>query len=38
VIIALGVYPNFILHRTQNGTVSSLVEVKAAQGQLSAIK
>jgi NADH-quinone oxidoreductase subunit M len=41
VILALGVYPNFILHRTQTGTVTSLTEVKAAQGQsaeLSVIK
>jgi NADH-quinone oxidoreductase subunit M len=41
VILALGVYPNFILHRTQSGIVTSLTEVKAAQGQsaeLSVIK
>jgi NADH-quinone oxidoreductase subunit M len=41
VILALGVYPNFILHRTQTGTISSLAAAKAVQGQsaeLSVIK
>jgi NADH-quinone oxidoreductase subunit M len=33
VILALGVYPNFILHRTQTGTISSLAAPKAVQGQ-----
>jgi NADH-quinone oxidoreductase subunit M len=41
VILALGVYPNFILHRTQSGAISSLAAPKAVQGQsaeLSVIK
>jgi NADH-quinone oxidoreductase subunit M len=39
VILALGVYPNFILHRTEAGTVSKLQATQAVQHQeVSAIR
>jgi NADH-quinone oxidoreductase subunit M len=37
-IVALGVYPNFVVHRTEGATTASIAEAKPAHPEISVIK